>query len=258
MKNIMKKVCLVLMVTIFSFGFSIVGVTPAKASDSLNLQEKQRVVNTPIYYVIGEINEDTPDNIPTYGCINKTSEELVAMNNEDFKSAIKSELKWAINQKNAGASIFWHPEALDISKIVVPELHAEISDQLKKQTSVQSIGNQSNANTKESYTPGSTNKTYYLDNKTAGLVFWRFNKRATWEWDANGITSLTTSCWASKIWPGWTYTGVIDEYSAWISNPTSKYTYSQGEFTTNVQNSYPYIRINCYAGGTSNVSGGFE
>lgn len=255
--NITRKICLVLMVTIFSFGYSIVGATPAKASDSLNLQQKQMIVNTPIYYALGQIDENAPNSIPSYGCINKTAEELIAMNNKDFRFAIKSELEWAVNQKKAGASIYWHPEALEIAKIVAPESRADISAQLNKQTSELSIGNQLDINP-ASLTPGNTNKAYYLDNKTAGVVFWRFNKRATWAWNANGITSLTTSCWSTKETPGWTYVGIIDEYSDWISNPISKYTYSQGKYANDVQNSYPYIRINCYAGGNSSASGGFE
>lgn len=140
---------------------------------------------------------------------------------------------------------------------MAPELYPNISAQLKNQPSKMTTQKQLNSITR-SFTPGSKSQAYYLDNVTLGITFWRFNKRANWSWNANGITSLTTSCWASQVYAGWSYNGVVDQYQGWIYQPASKYTYSMGEFTCAVDSSNPYITINVYATGTSSSSGGFE
>jgi len=258
MIKITKKYMGTLLIAIFLFSSCLItSSVPLIASDSLTYEDKQQIINTPVFYVLGQQTSKEDESRSKYGNCTLSEKEMVSLDDMEFKKVMSQNLQWAVEQRDLGSNIYWHPEAMNIIELVAPELTIRIKTQLDEQQEIVHSAKVIDTETLR-YSPGNTSQAYYLDNVSLGLTFWRFNKRANWAWDTSGITSVSSSCWASQVWPGWTYNGVVDNDSGWVNQPHSYFTYSLGYFSTIVQSSYPYINITVYAGGSSSASGGFE
>lgn len=242
--------------------FSISAITPAFAqTGQLTKEQKLEILYTPTFYTCGV---EDPDNNQTDNIQETTTEresELLAMSDNDFKKEIKERIQWAIDQKEAGAHLYWHPTALKSIDIVSPELGSVVTKQLSTQpdqlrselTMVQTTGN---------FTPGSTSVVFWIINSSFGIDLWKFNMRVNWAWDTTRITSLSYNCFANIYSGGdqygWTYQGINDQYGYYVVNYYAYDQYCEGYFSCPAGGAYPYLDALVQADGIYTWDRGFN
>lgn len=260
------KLKTLLFIAVLSLTFLTSGIGPVfAANNSLSLQDKEAILSTPAFYVVGCINGNVDaslQSVPHYGVVSKTADEWLALSDEQFKAAMRQNIIWAIKQKEAGAQLYWQPEGIALVTKVAPDLSKTVETQTKAKPEASTQRSLVSAKTTGNFTPGSDSKDFIIDNITLGITIWRYHMIVNWAWDTTKITSHSYSCsanvYSGGTANGWTYIGVNSASGSWVVNYYAWKQKTVGHFSGPIQQSYPWLQAIVQAGDVYTNTGGFN
>ena len=177
------------------------------------------------------------------------------MSDSEFNDAMNKHIQDVLDRQKAGAYIIWNEDFAKQLKMINPALSQAIESQ-------NNVTEQELQFLRASYTPGNSDKTWYVYGDNAlGWHLIGLRTRIEWAWDTTRITYVLPSTTGETYAPAWSYVGIAGNTQTWYDNYTRFKKWVSGKFRSSVQGVVLEERIlemtiNVSAGGDYNPAAG--
>lgn len=193
---------------------------------------------------------------------NKNLEEtLLRLSDKELKQLLRERLALVVKEKQQGKQLIWDKDFVEkVVKVHLPDLYPVIAGQVAKDSQSRPLSSTQAELVQISYTPGSTTKTFAIYGKHwTGYKLYGFFCRIYWAWNDTQITNVLPSTYGEIYDPTWEYKGLKANQQYYVS-PQQFHKYVEGwfQYYYGIQNKYPWLDIDVYAGGSSDCSSGIS
>jgi hypothetical protein len=245
-------VSLVISTVFASLAFASPSTTPAT---KWSAEERETILYTPAYCLFQVTQGKDVPNQDTSNLNQSIEQHYLSLSDDQFQSAMETQLKSVINSGKSGEAIAWNKNFVENTvKSKLPDLYSDISAQESKQTSIN--GTVSNAMMMSNVTVSSPQTRTFIAHYygSLGVELCDLDCYVVW-WFSNGkVTNVSPSTYGVEKIPFVYYQGLVINQQYSISS-SDYHLYKEGKFAcgysgVNVYYYYPWMSVDVYGNGS--------